>query len=433
MEQSNTLQQSAEQSQFFIQTLTNGVQVVAQRIAGVQSVAVGFFIGTGARDESPAQAGISHLTETMMFRGTEHLSSRELIERLDSLGVTRQSSAGLEMTLFSGVMLGDQLEATLDLFADVLRYPAFPADDLEAVRALQLQEIAQREEQPAQLLMDRLRHVYFAGSPFSHDTLGTPETVRSLVREQLFEYWRARYTANNIVIALAGNFDWERVIDQLERLTSTWPEGSGRMLVHEPPINPTTMIEERQIAQENIGFAFPGVAQGDPHYYEAALLSVALGGGMHSRLFTEVREKRGLAYAVSSRFDGMEKTGIVRIYAGTQPERAHETVDVILNQLVLLEEKGITDEELELAKTRLKSQLVMNSENTAARMTTIGRDWWYQGRLRSLQQVREEIDRVTVTSIHAYLQSINLTKNLAFVALGPLDSSKLQVRVASLK
>lgn len=416
----------AEMDQFLVETLDSGVQVVGQPMEGVQSAAIGFFVGTGARDEAPEQAGVSHLTEALMFRGTKHLSSRELTDRLDSLGVARDSNSGLEMTLFSGVMLGNRLEPALDLFLDVLLCPAFPADDLEAVRALQLQEIAHREDQPAQIVMDRLRRRYFEGSPLSHDTLGTVDTVRSLAKQQVGDYWQERYTANNLLVAIAGSFNWRAVVQQLSRVTAGWAPGAGRMLVHEPDVHPGTAIEEKTTAQENIGFVFPAVAYGDPHYYDAALTSLVLGGGMNSRLFSEVREKRGLAYAVSARCDGLEKAGIIRVYAGTQPDRAHETVDVIRDQLRHLAESGVTDDELRLAKTRLKSQVIMQSESTGTRMMAIARDWWYAQRMRTLRQVREEIERVSIESIHAYLNNARIIQNLALVAIGPISASAFE-------
>ncbi len=416
---------ATSQGDFYSTTLPNGLHVIAQPLAGVQSVAAGFLVGTGARDESWEFAGISHLTEATMFRGTENMSSRQLNDRLDRLGVGRSSTSGIEMSMFSAVALGDRLLPALEILTDVIRRPAFPEEDFEAVRGLQLQEIGQREDQPAQLAMDRMRQLYFSGSRFGNDVLGTRESVSGINRDQVVEYWRARYTPNNVILAVAGKFDWEPLLETVDRLTAGWEPGQGRLTLEEPGINPTTTVYEMPGAQENLTFAFPGVPNADPMYYPAALVSMVLGGGMNSRLFTEVREKRGLAYSVGARFDGMEKTGLTRVVAGTQPERASETLEVVQAELAKLEEHGVTPDELELAKTRLKSRVVMNSESTGNRMMSIGRDWWYEQRFRRLSEIRQEIDAVDVSAVAAYLSRIHLTENVGRVAIGPLNAAAL--------
>lgn len=415
-----------EQNDVFVSTLLeSGVQVVGQPMQGVESAAIGILIGTGARDEEPNEYGISHFTEQTLFRGTEHLDSRQLSDRLDSLGISYDSSAGLEMTLVSAVMVGDRIPAAIDLLADVVRFPAFPSDAIESVRTLSLQELRQREDQPAQLVMDTLRQKLFAGSPISHDVLGTQENIQSLQRADLLRYWKSRYTANNMIISIAGNFDWEATIDQLARITASWPLGAGRMVMQAPATHVGVTVVQRDTTQENIGFGFPGLSVTDPHYYAAALLSQALGGSSNSRLFREVRDKRGLAYAVQSRFDGLEKTGLFRIYVGTSAERAHESVEVVLDELNKLEASGISADELALSKTRLKSQMVMRSESTSGRMAANLRSWWYEGRLRGLAEISERVDHVTVGEILNVLQSLHITDNINVAALGPRSEDEL--------
>lgn len=410
---------------FLSKLLTSDVQVIGQPMRGVQSAAVGILLGTGARDEQPGQYGISHFTEQLLFRGTEHLDARQLSERFDSLGISHDSSAGIEMTLVSAIMLGDKVPAALDLLADVVRYPAFPDDAVEYVRMLLLQELLQREDQPAQRAFDAVRQEFFAGSPLGNDILGAQETIQGITREDILRYWEDRYTANNMVISIAGNFNWDEVIDQLERVTASWPLGRGRMIMHEPEPRSGFKVMQREATQENIGFAFPAVPVADPQYYVAALLSQALGGGSNSRLFQEVREKRGLAYSVQSRFDGLEKAGLIRVYVGTSVERAHESVEVIMEELRKLEQTGITEDELRLAKTRVKSQLVMRSESSSARMVANLRSWWFEQRLYSLQEVKDRVDRVTEGEVLNLVQGLDITHHLAGVALGPRSEEEL--------
>jgi predicted Zn-dependent peptidase len=415
-----------EQGGVFLQhLLASGVQVVGQPMAGVESAAVGILVGTGARDEQPERFGVSHFTEQMLFRGTEHLDARALSDRMDALGISYDSSTGLEMTLVSALLLGRHVPAAIDLLTDVVHYPSFPEEDVENVRALIVQEQRQREDRPAQKVMEMLRGEFFRGSTSSHDVLGTEDTITALGRQDLVDYWRARYTANNMLISIAGNFDWDALIPQLERVTASWPRGDGRAVAEEPQPRGGTLVIEREAAQENLGFAFPGVSITDPHYYALALAIQALGGSSTSRLFQEVREKRGLAYAVQARFDGLEKTGIVRVYCGTSADRAHESVEVILEELRKLERKGITEDELARSKTRLKAQIIMRSESTSARMVSNLRSWWFEGQLRSLQEIKDRIDHVTVEEISTVLEALNLTDHLAAVAIGPRSETEL--------
>ena len=202
---------------FYVEQLESGVQVVGQPMDGVQSAAIGILVGTGARDERPEQSGISHFTEQLLFRGTEHLDARQLSDRFDALGISRDSSAGLEMTVVTSSLIGDRMPAAIDLLADVLRYPSFPPDSVDSVRTLILQEIRQREDRPAQKVMELLRQRFFAGSPLGNDVLGSPETLGALRRDDLVAYWTDRYTANNMIVSVAGRLEWEAVADQLRR------------------------------------------------------------------------------------------------------------------------------------------------------------------------------------------------------------------------
>jgi predicted Zn-dependent peptidase len=244
-------------------------------------------------------------------------------------------------------------------------------------------------------------------------------------RDALMDYWRARYTPNNIIISVAGNFDWESVLERLEELTSDWEPGSGRMAMEAPAPQTSVEVMHRQASQENLGFAFPGVPVTHDDYYALALAIQALGGSSNSRLFQEVREKRGLAYAVQARFDGLEKSGMVRVYAGTTAERAHESVEIIIHELQRLAESGISADELQLSKTRLKSQLIMRSESTSARMVSNLRNWWFEGRLRTLQEVKDRIDSVTLEQVGNVIGSLDMMRNLTAVAVGPRSEEEL--------
>jgi predicted Zn-dependent peptidase len=411
--------------EFFSERLDSGIQVVGQPMAGVESASVGFLIGAGARDEAEHNFGVSHALEQMLFRGTAKMDARAVSESFDSLGISYDSSAGVEMTLVSAVLIGNRLPPALELLVDCLRHPSFPEDAIENVRALQLQEIRQREDRPAQKVMDSLRRQFFRGNPVANDVLGSEETVSALTRNTIVEYWQSRYTASNTIVSVAGNFDWDTVIEQLRGLTDDWPSGGGRSNVSVPTPHSGISVLHKDSTQENIGVAFPAVAVADPQYYVAALVAQALGGSSHSRLFQEVREKRGLAYAVQARFDGLERAGMMRVYVGTSAERAHESVEVVMDELRKLEEDGITEDELRLSKTRLKSQLVMRSESTLARMASNLRSWWFEETLHSLSNVAQRIEDVDASAVTSLVSNLGITEKMTFVALGPRTEDEL--------
>jgi predicted Zn-dependent peptidase len=412
-------------NEFYSERLESGIQVVGQPMAGVESASVGFLIGAGARDEADDVFGVSHALEQMLFRGTESMDARQISESFDSLGISYDSSAGVEMTLVSAVLVGNRLSPALELLVDCLRHPSFPEDAVESVKGLQIQEIRQREDRPAQKVLDSLRRQFFRGNPISHDVLGSEDTVLALNRAAMREYWQSRYTARNVIISVAGNFNWDTVIEQLQGLTTGWPDHGGRSQVTVPTPHAGISVVHKDSTQENLGFGFPGVAVADPRYYVAALVAQALGGSSHSRLFQEVREKRGLAYAVQARFDGMERAGMMRVYVGTSAERAHESVEVVMDELRKLEENGLTEDELRLSKTRLKSQLVMRSESTLARMASNLRSWWFEETLHSLSEVAQRIDDVTLSDVTDLLTDLGITDHMAAVALGPRTEDEL--------
>lgn len=411
--------------EFYSERLHSGIQVVGQPMAGVESVSVGFLIGAGARDESERNFGVSHALEQMLFRGTAQMDARQISESFDSLGISYDSSAGIEMTLVSAVLIGHRLSAALELLVDCLRHAAFPEDAVENVRALQLQEIRQREDRPAQKVMDTLRRQFFQGNPISNDVLGSEETVAGLSRDLIRDYWQSRYTSANVIVSIAGNFDWSTALDQLQGLTDGWPDAGGRSTVIAPTPHSGISVMYKDSSQENLGFVFPAVAVADPQYYAAALVAQALGGSSNSRLFQEVREKRGLAYAVQARFDGMEQAGMMRVYVGTSAERAHESVEVVMDELRKLERDGITEDELRLSKTRLKSQLVMRSESTLARMASNLRSWWFEGELHSLSDVARLIDDVDLSAVSNLVGGLGITDHMTAVALGPRTEDEL--------
>lgn len=415
----------ADDTEFLTQRLQSGAQVVGQPMGGVESASLGISGGAGARDETSSEFGVSHFVEQMLFRGTETMDAKQLSDQFDSLGINYDSSSGIEMTMLTAVMLGDRTPAAVQLLGDVLRDAAFPADAADNVRSLIQQERRQREDHAAHRVLEVVRQEFYRGTPLGHDMLGTPESIDSMGRDDLVRFWREHYGAAKLIFSIAGNFDWAALIDQLEELTASWPAGSRPKEFSSPTTHSGVTVLPKDIEQENIAMAFPGVPIGDPRYYAAALAAQALGGGMNSRLFQEVREKRGLAYGVQARLDGLSRSGLFRIYVGTAADRAHESIEVILAELEKLENEGLHPEEIELGKIRLKSSQVMRSESTAGRMVANLRSWWFEGKLKSPQDVQRLIDDVSLDDVNTLVHDLGIRRNLAIVALGPRSEDEL--------
>lgn len=405
--------------------LANGLQIIAQPMQGVESVSLGYLIAAGARNEQPHEAGISHFVESLGFQGTAHRSVQELTEALEDIGARYDSGAETEFSGYSAGVLGRNLAPALDLLTDVTLHPGFVPDEIPKARDRILQEIAQLEDEPMRKVLDLLRREYFKGHPLGNDVVGTTETIAALTRDDLRDYWRRQYTAGNVVLSVAGKFDFDTLVRQVEDLCASWPPGEAAPMPPVPPPQRHATVVHKDSAQQHIGLGFPAVPVGSDDYYAMSLLATTLGGSMNSRLFLEVREKRSLAYGIGAYFTPLKETGFVRIYAGTVPDKADQTVSVILGELGKLEGDGVDEDELARAKTLLKSNVIMRSESTGVRRRTIATSWWYERRVRTLEEIKERIDAVTTDQVKRLAGSLGMTTNVVLTAVGPRSEKEL--------
>lgn len=406
-------------------TLPNGLRVVAQPMGGVESLAIGFCVATGARDEQPAEAGASHFIDSLAYQGTARRDVRDLTEAFEDLGARHDAGAGSELFWYTAQVLGRHLDQIVTLLAEVVRLPRFDPREAEKVRDRLLQELASLEDEPMHKVLDMLQSEFFQGHPYGHSVLGTPETVRALSTEDLRRFWVRTHLPNNTIFAAAGKLDFDHLVANVEAACADWQAGEIVPLPAAPSYAPHTRVVQRDSNQQHIGMALPGVPIGDPNYYAVALLATILGGSMSSRLFNEVREKRGLAYGISASASALRDAGMIRIYAGTIPARAPETVQVILEELRKLEADGVTDEELHRAKTVLKSSVIMRSESTRVRRSAIGAGLWYEGRVRTLDEVRSLIEAVSGEQIREAARTLGLSRVLTLAAIGPRSAEEL--------
>ncbi len=410
---------------YFYHQLPNGIEMVGQYMPSLTSITLGFQLDAAVIHEPEDKQGLAHLFEYMLFQGTKKKDARALNEAFESLGVRKGASTGWETARVLAQMVNTKFDATLPLMHEILLTPTFPKNDLEQMRSIVLQEIRRRDDEPMSRIFDLARASFYRNTALARPSLGTTESVQALQKQDLRDFWKARYQPNNVLFAIAGKFDWDHVVEQVQALFGDW-SGQAPASPEQRPV-PTTNIslEHQEGKQEHLGMMFPFPNYNDPDYYAALVISEVLGGNMASRLFVEVREKRGLVYGVSAGLAGNKQIGAMRIYAGTTPEQGHECLEVIVNELRKLEQDGITADELSRAKIQLMSENVMRSEGSGSRMGALAHSWWYERKLRTIQEVKAAIDAVTEEQVLSVLHRFSPLNPLTVAAIGPLERDAL--------
>jgi predicted Zn-dependent peptidase len=397
-----------------VQTFPNGLTLLAERMDHVRSAAVNILVPAGAIYDPPGREGLGTLLAELIIRGAGERDSRALTLALDNLGLDRSEGVGGLHLRFSGATLATNLPQVLELYADIVRRPHFPAAELEAVQALAMQDLAGLEDDPRQKVLLELRKRHYP-TPLSNDRRGTAEGVQATTHADIQAHFRKHFHARGAIISVAGNVEWKPLVDQVGRLFGDWPAGED----HEPKCGPSRFLVDhipKETTQTQIGIAYPSIPFGHADYYAAMGAVNVLSGGMSSRLFTEVREKEGLCYAVWASYQTYKDRGSIFAYAGTTTPRAQETLDVTLRELRRLAD-GIEDDEVDRVRAGLKSSLIMQEESTSSRASSIASDWYYLGRVRSFDEIQAGIDSLTPKSIVDHLRRYP-PKDFAIVTLG---------------
>ncbi|HEU0000072.1 MAG TPA: pitrilysin family protein [Ktedonobacteraceae bacterium] len=410
---------------YFYHRLPNGIEMIGQYMPSLSSITFGFQFDAAVIHEPEEKEGLAHLFEYMLFQGTKTKDARALNEAFESLGARKSAGTGLESAQVWAQIVNTKFDATLQLVNELLLTSTFPRSELEQMRNLVLQEIRRRDDEPMSRIGELIRKNFYQGTALSRPILGTTESVQALKQQDLREFWKARYRPDQALFAIAGKFDWDHVVERVEALFGAW-EGQAAPSPEQHP-TPVTRItiehEERQ--QEHLAMMCPFPGYTDPDFYAAQIIAEVLGGNMASRLFVEVREKRGLVYSVNAGLSSNKTSGAMRIYAGTTPEQGHECFEVIVNELRKLQQDGLSDDELARAKVQLKSETVMRSEGSGARMSAISRSWWYERKIRTIQEIKEAIDGVTHEQVLRTLKRFSPLNPLAVSAIGPLSQGEL--------
>jgi predicted Zn-dependent peptidase len=401
--------------QVFQHTFENGLVLLAEPMEHVRSAAVNFLVHAGTAFDQPGRFGTAAVLSELITRGAGSRDSRELTLALDNLGVDLSTSTRTVVQQVWGSMLARNLSPALELFADILLRPHLPEEELEPVQALALQDIQGLEDSPQHKVMVELRKHYYP-PPLNRYRWGSAEDVEALTIDAVRTHYRQYFQPNGTILAVAGNFKWDALKADVERLFGDWRPGEVAAVTTEPH-TPTSAHVQKDTQQTQVALAFPSVPVDHPDYYSVRAADGVWSGGMSSRLFTEVREKRGLCYSVYTTHETLKDRGTLLAYVGSAVEQAQEALDVLVAELRRLRE-GVTDDEIARVKAKLKSALIMQQESTGARAGSIASDWYYLGRVRSFDEIQAAVDGLTPASILGYLER-HPVKDLTLVTLGP--------------
>jgi predicted Zn-dependent peptidase len=399
----------------FQHTFENGLTLLAERMEHVRSAALNFLIPAGCVYDPPDQRGIAAVLADLSTRGAGSYDSRALTLALDNLGVDRSESVGAFHTRYWGATLASNIPSALAIYADILRRPHLPEDEIDAVKALALQDLRGLEDEPrAKVLVELRKHHYPA--PLSNDHRGTAEAIEKLTASSIREHHSKLFRPNGTILSVAGNIDWTALRDQVGQLFGDW-KGGLETEIKLGPMPAKRGHLTKEVEQTQIAVAYDSVPVAHADYYAAMGAVNVLSGGMSSRLFTEIREKRGLCYSVWASYQTMKDRGSVLCYAGTTNARARETLDMLLAELRRLP-AGIEVEEVERLRAGLKSSLIMQQESTASRALALASDWYHLGRVRSFDEIQAAIERLSPEVIVGHLQRFP-PKDFTIVTLGP--------------
>ena len=397
--------------------LDSGIRVVSERVDSVRSIALGFWVRTGSRDETPAEAGISHFLEHLLFKGTKRFSSTEIDQIFDGMGAEINAGTGRETTSVYSRFLDQNLERAFDVMSDMVLRPAYP--DIDSERQVVIEEIAMYEDEPSDKVHDVLSRAVFGDHPLGRPVIGRAEVIANVPVPDIAAYHDARYSPDNVVVAAAGNIEHNALVALVERaLDAGLPNGGAKRELEAAPdgAHPTLAFHEKKTEQYHLSLGAPGIPRADNRRFALRVLDTILGGSTSSRLFQEVREKRGLAYSVYSYSSQYLDTGQVGIYVGTRPDNVNEALEIIGRELRGLGE--ISAEELERARENVKGRTVLSTESMLARMNRLGSSVLTGIPLLTLDEVLDRLDAVTREDLVALAEELFAPERMSVAGVG---------------
>jgi predicted Zn-dependent peptidase len=408
--------------------LDNGVRVVTERLPTLKSVTVGIWVNTGSRDEQPCQSGYSHFIEHMLFKGTRKRSSAEISREIDALGGEMNAFTSRETTTYYVKVLDQQLHRALELLSDLFHHSRFAPTDIEKEKQVVLEEIRMVQDDPEDLVQELHMGQVLGRHPLGRSILGREKTIRGLRRQDLLNYIESYYDSGQTVVSIAGNFEQAK----LDLLVAKY-FGKGRAAKatpvngrRPPDLRGGVLLKKKKLEQVHLCLGLKGVPAGHQDRYALYALNSVLGGSVSSRLFQEVREKRGLVYSIYSYLSGYSDGGMITVYAATRPKEVDRVVDLVCREIRRMGNKGIGGKELARAKIQMKGSLMLSLESSHSRMSKLAKDELTYGRHTSLDDMLTHIDRVSEEQICNVGRQFFKLDSLAITGLGPLAPRTLQ-------
>jgi predicted Zn-dependent peptidase len=400
-----------------ITRLPSGLTVVTDAMPHLESASLGVWVGSGSRDERADEHGISHLLEHMAFKGTKRRTARQIAEEVEAVGGDLNAATSVESTAYYARVLRADVPLAVDVLSDILSNPTFDPEELQREQNVIVQEIGAAEDAPDDLVFDKLQETAFPNQPVGRSILGTRETVRSFDRKRLAAYLGRHYRAPDMVVAAAGAIDHDALVEQVEKQFASF-SGPGAPMPEPAHFSGGTYIEMRDLEQVHVALAMHGLPQRDPNLFSMQVFTSVLGGGMSSRLFQEVREIRGLCYAIYAFHAPYSDTGMFGLYAGTDAADLPELMRVVVAEIANAAET-VTEVEVARAKAQMKAGLLMALESSGARAEQLARQMFAWGRPMPLAELVAKIEAVTVESARAAGRALIARGRPAIAALGP--------------
>ncbi len=410
-------------------TLPNGLRVISQDMPTIRSVAIGCWVDTGSRDEVGSEAGASHFLEHLLFKGSEAWGARAISEALDAVGARHNAFTSKEYTCYWARMRDADLPMGIEILAEMLRSPAFREEEIESERHVVLEEINMNEDDPTDVAHEEFIRTLWARHPLAPPILGTKESVGSMTRDTIRGYWSRRYTPRSIVVAVAGRIDHDDVVAMIADRLGDWAGPEIEREVLDPAMVAGVSVRRRDTEQAHLVLGGPGIARDDERRHALTIADHVLGGGMSSRLFREIRETRGLAYAVHSFRLPFQETGATAVYVGTTPSQTAEVLELVRDELAKLMKDGLSDAELERAKGHVKGSLALSLEDAASRMNRLGRNELIGIEHLSVDELVQRIEAVTADDV-AEVAGMAYGGPYVLGAVGPFDAADLEPYVA---
>lgn len=401
--------------------LDNGVRLIVKEMSGLMSVSMGVIVGTGSSVESAAEDGISHFIEHMMFKGTEKRTAFQISDRMDAIGAQVNAFTSKDITCYYAKSTSNHAAEAFEVLADLFLNSTFPDEEMEREKGVVIEEISMNEDTPDDLCLDLLSKAFFGEENYGRNILGPKSNVKGFTRENIADYMRGRYTADNIVVSMAGNISFDLAEELVEKYFSAMPANKADKRALNVSLQGKNLYKHKDIEQVHLAIAYPSMKRYEPLCDATQIMNAVLGGSMSSRLFQTVREKLGLAYTVYSYMSTYEKSGALTVYAGVNADNYMQSVEAVLNCIADLRKKNLTEDEFKRGKEQLLSSLVFAQESTSSQMLLYGKELIYSGKLYDFEDRVNKLNAVTLNDVYQAIEYNFDEKYMATALVGNVE------------